>query len=117
MPVPKKRKVWKRVKAPKSWRPTEGEELIGEFLGSDVAVGEYGEYKRHYVRREDESVVYVTGSRSDQLFALVKADGEVKVVFNGMRQCVTSDRTYKDIDVFTRDEVSVELRVTSTRAS
>lgn len=105
-----KKQMWHKVRAPKPWRPTAGQELIGTYAGCKELNGIHGQYKQHYVKTGD-NIVSLSGARCDQLFALINIDSEVKVVFNGMRKCANSEFSYKDFDVFTRKEVTVDLNI------
>ncbi len=84
-----KRKTWYRVKAPKVWRPSKGDELIGDYLKSELKVGRFGEYTCHYVKVLRDGVMSVSGSMADSLFALVerlsKQDGYMKKKFKAVK--------------------------------
>jgi hypothetical protein len=105
-----KKQIWRLVKVPKPWRPSEGEELIGLYISTEIKQGEYGEYKCHHIRFKHE-VVYVSGARADSLFSIIPIGTTVKLVFNGMKVCKNSDRTYKDIDVFTEEQLELKVAV------
>lgn len=58
-----KEKTWYRVKVPTAWRPTKpGEELVGEYIGTEVKAGRFGEYQ--WVQLPPDPICYDADSRA-----------------------------------------------------
>lgn len=106
-------KTWFRVKAPQVWRPKPGEELIGVFLGTQVKVGQFGEYNAHMIKTHGANVKYVSGAMTDDLFAMLDSGSKVKLIFIGMQPVHDSDREYKLFELYTEEEIEFKLVVSA----
>lgn len=95
-----------RVKAPKAWRPEPRDELIGTYLGFKKKEGKYGLYKAHYIKSRG-NIFFVSGISVNGLFAMVKENMKVKLVFNG-EVALSGDRTCKSFELFTQEELTCE---------
>lgn len=105
----KQRKVWHRVKAPTVWRPKEGEELVGEYIGTELKAGQYGEYRTHVIRT-DAGIFRVSGAMTDDLFGLLEVSKRVKLVYCGKkRSSKDSDREYKVYELYTEEAVQFTM--------
>ncbi len=93
---------WKRVDVPHPWKPDPGDELIGEFIATEIRNGRYGEYKIHHIKTRGQ-VVYVSGFMANDLFAVVTAGALIKLVYLGPKQCATSDHCFKQYELFTAE--------------
>lgn len=101
-----KKHRWRKVTAPKTWRPTrEGESLIGYYGGQTVRKGTYGEYSLAIVHTEEGSFV-VSGSTIIQALdtANLEKGSPIKIVWNGTKNIGRDDsgelRTLKLFDVY-----------------
>lgn len=108
----REKKVWHRVVAPRAWYPKEGDELVGEYLGTEVKAGKFGEYKIHVVRVRAGDIRYVSGTVVDDLFKIVEVGARVKVVFGGLQKSNDGDKVYKCFELYT--EEAVEFKVLKT---
>jgi hypothetical protein len=103
-----RKKTWHRVTAPTPWRPKPGDQLVGEYVGSKVRTGQYGEYLVHLVKVHGEHK-YVSGAVVDGLFALVSVGMQVKLVFVGTKLTADTEREYKDFELYTEQAVELKL--------
>jgi hypothetical protein len=93
---------WKRITAPRSWRPKEaGEELIGYYGGRTVRNGSWGQYDVVLVHVPVRGTMMISGVMVVQPFdaAMIDIGHPVRIVWNGM-QDVGEDRRMKSFSVF-----------------
>lgn len=103
-------KTWHKVSAPRPWRAKIGEELIGTYLNTETRVGQFGEYKVHFVKVNNSRIFYVSGTVLNDLFAMIQPNMKVKIVFTGTKKAEKdSSKAYKCYELFT--EEAIELRV------
>lgn len=100
------KKRWRKVEAPKTWRPAEGgDELIGIYVGStEIVGGQFGDYVARFIRDDNGETWRISGARVEQLFVGVQNGARVKLIYNGSKPFQTTDgevRTMKDFDLFT----------------
>lgn len=78
---------WKRVEAPRSWKPAEGEELVGFYAGRTIRNGDFGQYDVILVAVPSVGMRMVTGVQIVQLVdaAQLTPGDPVRVRFNGMQ--------------------------------
>jgi hypothetical protein len=98
----KQRYAWKKVEAPKVWRPKHnGEELVGYFTGKTSKNGQFGQYDVILVAVPTRGVFMISGTRVVQLVdaANMQIGWPVRVVFKG-RVALGEEREMKDFDVF-----------------
>lgn len=85
-----------------SWRPDEGDALVGTYEGSAEFEGRYGAYNVHFIRTREGRRYRVAGCMADQLFmALHDGRGKrVKLVFLGYRETYEASHEMKVYDLF-----------------
>lgn len=105
----KKPTTWYRVRAPQPWRPNAGDEIVGEYLGSKMKSGGFGDYKIHLIKTGRKVIVSVSGAVADGLFDLVKHGDKIKCVYLGRRKSRDSDQEYKDYELYTEEEIQLKL--------
>lgn len=77
---------WKKVEAPKNWRPTHnGEELLGYYAGRSKRDGKFGQYEVVMVIVPKRGTFFVSGTRLIQLVdaAMVDVGHPIRIVFAG----------------------------------
>lgn len=94
---------WKKVAAPKPWKPTHnGEEILGYYGGQTLRDGQSGQYRVIIIHVPGESSPFtVSGTRIVQLFdsALIGIGHAVRVQFLGMKD-IGDNRKMKDFNVY-----------------
>lgn len=78
---------WKRIEAPKTWRPKHnGEELVGYYAGKSVRNGQFGQYEIVMVTVPRRGVFMISGTRIVQLADAsgVQYGWPVRVVWQGL---------------------------------
>lgn len=96
---------WKKVEAPKPWKPrVPGEELLGFYAGQSKRQGQFGEYTVVMIAVPGEGLRMVSGARIVQLVdAAALTPGEpVRIVWHGNLP-LKGDRTYNSYDLFKSD--------------
>lgn len=91
---------WRKVRAPKPWRPEAGEVLIGRYAGKQLREGQYGPYNVFIVRAL-EGTYLLSGTVLNDLFAGVFEGDAVQVHFLGMQQFRGGE--YKDFNIFVEE--------------
>lgn len=104
----RKIRSWHRVKEPKPWRPKEGEELTGVYLGSQIRNGMFGEYLVYFVRCRN-GVFMVSGAQLNNLFALIGEGEPVKIIYTGLKISKSTENEYKTFELYTEHEVEFKL--------
>jgi len=77
---------WRRVDAPKTWRPRMiGEELVGFFGGKTTRKGQWGQYDVVLVHVPSRGSFMVSGTRVNQLVdaADIQTGWPVRIVWRG----------------------------------
>ena len=101
---PTKDDGWRKVLAPKAWRPAVGEILEGTYLGMKDAEGQHGPYKKYVVSEEKTTDPYfLSGTVADTLFttSLVQPGMKVRLIFLGLVE--TANGAYKNYDMYVKD--------------
>lgn len=100
----KKDAKWKKVRAPKYWRPAEtGDSVEGKFAGFMQCTGQYGSYLA-VALNGPEGLVYVTGVKALSLAQWARPaveQTELKFVFTGYVD-VGQEHEMRDYELFTR---------------
>jgi len=110
-------KTWKRVKAPKPWKPQEvGETLVGQFLGMKDKTGQHGPYQVALIKCPDGEVRSVSGTVAMTLFQAAAFElgstPTIRLVWQGLRGELNGDHTYKDFDLYVADKAEPVVRST-----
>ena len=103
-----KKTTWHRVEAPKPWRPKVGQEIVGEYLSTETKTGPFGEYKAHYIKTAD-GTFYVSGAMVNDLFSIVDAGTQVKLVFDGKKTSNESGNQYKVFELFAEQVIEFKI--------
>lgn len=90
---------WKRVKAPRVWRPGEGEVLIGTYRGRRPKHGQYGDYEVGVVETAELGVFTVSGAMVMSMLESVAEGAVIRIEYHGLKPG-TGERTYKAFEVF-----------------
>lgn len=96
---------WRKVQAPKPWRPDEpGEELIGFYGGRTLRSGRFGQYEVVILHVPKKGSFTISGTRIIQLAdaACVGRGDPVKVVWKGTIE-IGDDHTMKEFEMFVVD--------------
>lgn len=104
-----KKKVWHKVVAPKPWRPKAGEEIEGYYVGAETRTGQFGEYKVYMIRTRGKDIKYLSGTIINDLFSVVPPETKVKIKFLGMKKSKTTDRSFKEFEVYTEEEIAFRI--------
>lgn len=96
---------WKKVTAPKAWRPKHnGEELVGFYGGKSVRTGQYGEYTTILVHVPKRGSFSISGTRIVQLVHAADIDvgWPIRIVWLGTVKVgdPDDDHQMKNFDVF-----------------
>lgn len=95
---------WRKIDAPKPWRPRPGETLVGIYAGASKKVGPHGEYSVFFVRDENYPTSWtINGARIEALFVSVQPGARIRVVFNGREEFVGAEGVVmeaKDFDLY-----------------
>lgn len=95
---------WKRVKAPRVWRPADGEILIGVYRGRRPKSGSHGPYEVALIETTELGSFTVSGSVVMSLLESVPEGETVRIEFLGYRSCANNaEHTYKAFEVFQLD--------------
>jgi len=103
---------WKKVEAPKAWRPqASGEELVGYYGGKTVRNGQWGQYEVILVNVPRRGIFMMSGTNIVQLVDAASIDigHPIRVVWKGKIK-LDKDKEMKVFEVFvaTDEEVGVE---------
>lgn len=92
---------WRKVEAPKPWRPGVGDEVVGYYLSTSQRNGEHGRFTAVYVAVPGDGVRYITGVRIvDLIAASMVARGEpVRIIFDGL-ETTGSGRQMKTFSLY-----------------
>lgn len=97
-----RQRVWKKVQAPKNWRPEPGELLEGVYGGRTLRNGMYGQYEVILVRVPSEATTYmISGVKIIQLVdtALLRIGEDIRVHFVGDIK-LGEDRTMRNFELY-----------------
>lgn len=95
---------WRKIRAPKAWRPSEGDVLEGVYLGPKEAEGQYGPYTKYIVAEDLSSEsFFLSGTVVDTLFttSLIQPGMRVRLVFLGLVE--TASGAYKNFDMYVKE--------------
>jgi len=92
---------WRKVSAPKVWRPKDGEELTGYYAGRTLRDGVHGQYEVATVLVPFKGAYLISGTMLIQLLdtAMLSRGDAVRVVFQGRKQ-LDDDRVIKLFELF-----------------
>lgn len=90
---------WKRVKAPRVWRPGEGEVLIGIYRGRRPKIGQHGPYEVAMIETTELGSFTVSGSVVMGMLESVVEGTVVRIEYFGLKPG-HGERTYKAFEVF-----------------
>ncbi len=93
---------WKKVEAPKTWRPKHnGEELVGFYGGKTSRTGQYGQYEVVLIHVPRRGTFMISGTRIVQLAdaANINVGWPIRVVYLGT-VALAEEKTMKQFDVF-----------------
>jgi hypothetical protein len=101
---------WREVKAPTSWRPKKGEELVGYYMGRTKKNGKFGQYDVLTVLVPYKGVVMISGTMIIQLAdaAMFQTGDAIRIVFEGYKE-LDGDREMKMFKLFVGDGVALPL--------
>jgi hypothetical protein len=76
---------WHKVRAPRTWRPKPGEQLIGYYYGKSTRLGHHGQYEVVQMAVPGQGMWLVSGTTILQLVnsACLQTGDPMKVVFLG----------------------------------
>ena len=93
--------TWREVHAPKTWRPGEGECLVGYFRGVFEKDGMYGAYYAVRVKDLEGQTWHVSGSHIVNLIdaAEVEIGGLIEITFLERIEIDDGERTFKKFEL------------------
>jgi len=92
---------WRKVQAPKTWRPADvGEEVVGYYGGQTLKEGRYGQYSVALVHVPLGESVMLSGTKVIQLIdsSLIKPGHPIRIIWMGMKD-LPNGHTMKDFEV------------------
>lgn len=93
---------WRKIEAPKTWRPKmNGEEIAGFYGGKTMRNGRFGQYEVVLIHVPKRGLFMISGTRIVQLIdaAAVVIGWPVRVIWRGS-VALDDDKTMKTFDVF-----------------
>jgi hypothetical protein len=92
---------WRKISSPTTWRPQDGEELIGYYVGRTQRDGSFGPYEVVLVAVPYKGTFMVSGTKLIQLAdsAMLTRGDAVRVVFLGKKE-IGEDREMKDFELY-----------------
>lgn len=95
---------WRKVKGPRIWAASPGDELVGFYAGTSLRDGQFGPYTVAMVRVPRQGIFIVSGVRVTQALdtARIEVDDPVRIVFQGYKD-LSDDRRMKLFDVYVED--------------
>lgn len=103
---------WRKLRPPRPWRPQEGEEIVGVFMGTTLRRSKYGEYHVAMlsVASEDGGQDPITVSGCSVIQALhgahVSPGGLIRIQFTGYKELANGNRM-RMMDVYVAEPVSI----------
>lgn len=100
---------WRKVTAPKTWRPTEvGEELVGYYGGRTMREGSFGQYEVVLVHVPLGGSYMVTGTHLIQLMdaSMAVVGHPIRIVWQGMKE-TAAGHNMKTYDVLVAEGETV----------
>lgn len=92
---------WRKINAPSTWRPQDGEELVGYYVGRTKRDGSFGPYEVVLVTVPYKGTYMISGTKLIQLMdsgMLVRGDA-VRIKFLGNKD-IGEERTMKDFELY-----------------
>jgi len=95
---------WREIKAPTSWRPEFGDELVGYYMGRTKKNGKFGQYEVVTVLVPYKGAMMCSGTMLIQLAdsAMLSAGDPIRIVYCGMKD-LSEDRQMKTFKMFVGD--------------
>lgn len=92
---------WRKISAPQTWRPKDGEELIGFYAGRTKREGTFGQYEVMVILVPYKGAFMVSGTKLIQLAdaAMITRGDAVRVVFLGKKD-IGEAREMKDFELY-----------------
>lgn len=93
---------WKKVEAPRAWRPRyNGEDLVGYYGGKSVRNGAHGQYEVVIVHVPARGAFTISGVRAVQLAdtSMMMVGSPMRIVFKGMVS-LGNDHSMKEFELF-----------------
>lgn len=107
---------WKKVEAPKAWRPKHnGEELVGYYRGRTVRSGRFGQYEVVMLLVPGRGAFMLSGTRIIQLIDAAGVDEgwPVRVVWKGLKNIGETEdgepKRMKDFEVFVAEGEPIDV--------
>lgn len=100
--------TWRKISAPKTWRPNAGEELLGYYAGRTKRDGKYGQYEVLTVLVPYHGMFLVSGTQLIQLAdsAMLTRGDAIRIVFTGYKE-LSEDRQMKLFDLFIGEDAAL----------
>lgn len=92
---------WRKISSPSTWRPTDGEELIGYYVGRTQYDGKFGPYEVLLVAVPYKGTFMISGTKLIQLAdsAMLTRGDAVRVVFLGKVE-ISEKHEMKDFELY-----------------
>jgi len=102
--------TWREVKAPTSWRPKKGEELVGWYMGRTKKNGQWGQYEVLTVLVPYKGVVMISGVMVIQLAdaAMFTPGDAIRIVYEGQKE-LDEERSMKMFKLFVGEGVALPI--------
>lgn len=100
---------WRKINAPSTWRPAEGEELVGYYAGRTKREGSFGQYEVVVVLVPYKGAFMLSGTQLLQLMdaGMVRRGDAVRVVYKGLKQ-LDDEREMKMFELFVGELEAVD---------
>ena len=100
---------WRKISAPATWRPVEGEELIGFYAGRTKREGNFGQYEVVIVLVPYKGAYMVSGTALIQLVdaAMLTRGDAVRIKFCGRKE-LPEDREMKLFELYVGEQQAAE---------
>lgn len=103
---------WRKVEAPKPWRPGDlGEELFGYYGGRTIRNGQFGQYEVIIVHVPYKGAFMVSGVKIIQLIdtAMITRGHPIRITWKGLVDVGTDGkRPMKDFELLVADEPAID---------
>ncbi len=99
---------WKKVEAPRAWRPRPGDELLGFYGGKTTKSGRFGSYEAVIVHVPGGPAMLISGVMAVQAAdsAMLVVGHPVRFVFKGLKD-LGEGKTLKQVEMFVADVSSI----------